>query len=119
MNHINEKQYRKLVLRGWKIANRNRLTKDQIDLDYVNQINKFKQNNKIAVLVSSDVLAEDFEDGSKLIQTSGRAIAYLLDASYVAFKKFIDDEQKYADMPFSAIIDYPSNHFKFMEANNG
>jgi len=87
MNQISDVERRKLLLKGWKLAHPYRKTQDEIDLEWVNKINKVKQNNKIAVLISSDELVEDFEDGSRLVQTSGRAIAYLIDASYFAFKK--------------------------------
>jgi hypothetical protein len=119
MNQISSVERRKLLLKGWKLVHPYRKTQDEIDLEWVNKINKVKQNNKIAILISSDELVEDFEDGSRLVQASGKAIAYLIDASYFAFKKFVEYEGKYADMPFSVAIDKPSNHFKFMEAQNG
>ena len=119
MSQISNVERRRLLLKGWKLAHPYRKTQDEIDLEWVNKINKVKQNNQIAILISSDELVEDFEDGSRLVQTSGRAIAYLIDASYFAFKKFVEHEGNYADMPFSVAIDKPSNHFKFMEAQNG
>ena len=102
---------KKDFLKGFKLATKKSKIQNDIDLYYVNLIKNNSFKNKIAVIVNSDSLTEDFNNGSMMLQKRhSKEELYLIDNNYTSFRNFVKSYEQNADLPFSIEIDNPINY---------
>jgi hypothetical protein len=102
---------KKDFLKGFKLATKKSKIQNDIDLYYVNLIKNNSFKNKIAVIVNSDSLTEDFNNGSMMLQKRhSNEELYLIDNNYTSFRNFVKSYEQNADLPFSIEIDNPINY---------
>ena len=102
---------KKDFLKGFKLATKKSKIQNDIDLYYVNLIKNNSFKNKIAVIVNSDSLTEDFNNGSMMLQKRhSNEEMYLIDNNYTSFRNFVKSYEQNADLPFSIEIDNPINY---------
>tara|TARA_R110000765_G_scaffold421629_1_gene527932 strand:+ start:74 stop:475 length:402 start_codon:yes stop_codon:yes gene_type:complete len=102
---LTQKQRRKLVIQGYKIATKSKFsTQDEIDLSTVKKINDFAVDGKIAVLKSDECFYDSHD-----FNVQGYVSEYtrLIPASYTAYRLFLKQAEYCADQPYHVEIVEP------------